>query len=242
MRSFLGRLGHVIVQVSAASFWAIGGTLLILSLLELVPWGRWLEAGRLLKGSVAVIEPARLVALENSRREYQEIEKRRGGDPAYVYIRRALDRIDEEEERSRSELDAERTRLVAWQNELTKLQARITDDIDRWKQQRSELRVEVEQARTAVLSEADRRVLNIYRQMEASLVADDLTSLFTAGDTEGAVRILDSLPERQAAEALAEVEDPQVRVALLNEMRTIAEQRVAGLAPEVSQVGAGGTP
>ena len=241
MRELLRRVGHLAVHVSAASLWALGGAIIVLSVAGVIPSSHWIAAVGVLHGTRTAVDSARFIELQKLAQKQRELQQRHAVEPTYSYLRQALTSMEEDNRRREVAINDERVRLAAWQDELTGLQDAIRSDIDLLQQRKTEVEAEIQRATTTVLSEADRRVFNIYRQMEASQVATDLQSRFASGDTAGAAEILNRLPERQAAEALAEIDDPQVRVGLLQEMRTAAAKRLAGLAPATSLGGTEGT-
>lgn len=238
MRELLKRALSLFLIISAATLWAI--VLAGVSLSARDGGGRWLDALAVMRGDLETLSPERLAELRSIETETNRLMKQRKAEPTYELLARALDSFEEEKIRRRRQLEEERERLALWKKHLSRMQQDMNSRITRLKSERQELLAVFNSRREEILSEADAKVLGIYRQMEAGQVAADLVARYQMGETEQAVRILSQLQERKAAEVLAEIDDPSLRSRLINDMREHIvkplEQAGATLAQESTAV------
>lgn len=226
MREIFGGVARWFLRISAAALWAAVATVLALAAAGQLEWPRCAAALGVLRAELAAVPPAELATIRAARQELAEY----AALPTYPDLRQAANELEAQRRRQQTELAAETERLLQWQASLTRMQQSISADMTRWRTERSELVAAAERARADLASRADARILALYRQLEASQIAEDLAVRFRAGgsEREAAARLLASMPERQAAEALAEIADASVRTQLLDEMRRAIERSAAG--------------
>ena len=238
MRDLFKRAAVLFVIVGAASFWALVLAALALFFVGAAPSERWGQALGVLRGDLDALPPERLAVLRSLEAETQKRMEERAQEPTYELLVQALESLEAEKLRHRQELAKDRERLTAWQQHVARMQQDMSSKIAQLKSERQELLTIFNSRRGEILSEADQKVLGIYRQMEPDLVAGDLVARYQMGETEQAVRILSQLQERKAADVLAEINDPSMRSHLLNDMsRQIVkplEQAGAALAQDVT--------
>ncbi|HHN46749.1 MAG TPA: hypothetical protein ENN09_04835, partial [Planctomycetes bacterium] len=198
------RIAHVAVNLSAATFWSVTVTMLVLLLTGRLPLERWASAGKVLRGEAEAVKPATLRTLE----EAKERDDARSRDPAFRLLVQQVSEIEELRRRTLSEAANEKARLTEWQRTLEAMKSSMEQDVARWEQERARLEKAVAAAGERARTEADTRLFNIYNQMDASQIAQELTVRHRAGEAQEAARILAGLPERKTAEVLQEVADP----------------------------------